>query len=600
MEINDYLDILYKVIFQDHKHPHYAQKEVLRKWNLAIATGEYQKEMIVRWRQKETKEQKEQRVRVYNSRTPQVWNKTRSYFYEVHRTEDFKEELEYKGEDEDNRDSKTKVIEARKKFYGNLSVREYLHNRQIDRNFLDPNDWLVVEWKNDGTESEGNYDFFPFEASSQNVLDFRYDYGDLEYIVIRKKINILEGEEKKDGWKYTLYGKNWSIDAFKDEVGIKYEQDLSKAATHVGKEGRYKYITYNNQLDEVQAYPYGYINHPEYGEWVKVTPLYVSKTNIDRLIQRTSTLDISIACHGFLQKFIYANPCNYSTEDEDHGYLSCEDGHLGNDKCPKCHGSGMQIHASDQDVVYLPLPDGDTQVIPLSNLVYYANIDKAMVDLQRTEVDDAMRDCLSTIFNENVFQKSEVVTTATENMLNWRSVNNTLSPYADHDAAMYEFVIRIIAKVKKVYGEIVHSYVYPSDYHLESLNEMMMIRKAAIDSHAPHAILMNIDVQIMRKQVKDDSSRVLNWQAFQKFKPFSDLSESDKLLAISSLPPNHPAVVRFYNFRTITVELNEEYPDFYALGYDGQRRLLETKTNEMLSREDAIVPTPINDRFNES
>lgn len=600
MELKDYLDVLYKVIYEDHHHPHYAHKDRLRKWNMAIATGDDQREMIVRWRQKESNEQKEQRIRVYNSRTPQVWNKTKSYFYEVHRTEDFKEELEYQGEDQSSKEAKTAVVEAQKKFYGNQSVREYLHETQIDRNFLDPNDWLIVEWRNEEDADESDIDFFPFEAASQNVLDFRRDYGDLEYLVVRKSVKILQGEERKDGWKYTLYGKNWSVDAFKVDESFKYEQNIDSAKTHIGKNGRFKYYTYANQLDEVQAYPFGYLNHPKYGDWIKVTPFFVSKTNIDRLVQRTSTLDISIACHGFLQKFIYANPCTYVSESEDEGYLKCEDGHLGSRECPKCHGSGMQVHASDQDVVYLPLPEGDAQVIPLSNLVYYANIDKAMVELQREEVKVAIRDCLSTIFNENVFEKSEVVTTATENMLNWRSVNNTLSPYADHDAAMYEFIIRIIAKVKNVYDSIVHSFSYPADYHLESLNEMMMIRAAAIESQAPYSVLMNIDVQILRKQVKDDSKKVLNWQAYQKFKPFTDVSESDKIMVMATLAPDHPAIVRYYNFRTITTELNEEYPEFYALGYDAQKQLIEAKTTEIATRPDAIVPAPLNTRLNES
>lgn len=599
MKLNDYLEVLGKVVLGDYRHPHYATKEAIRKWNLAIATGDNQKDMIVKWRQKETKEQKEQRVRVYNSRTPQVFNKTKSYFYEVHRTEDFTEILEYNGEEEDSRDSKKDVLDAMTKFYGNQTVREYLHERQIDRNFLDPNDWLVVEWRGGGDSSE-KIDFFPFEVRSADVLDFRHDYGDLEYLLIRKKTKIIEGEEKKDGWKYTLYGKQWSVEAFKEDDSIKYEQDLSGAKTYVGKDGRFKYFTYDNQLDEVQAHPYGYIDHPDYPDWVKVTPLYVSKTNIDRLMQRTSTLDISIACHGFLQKFIYANPCNYATEDDDHGYMKCEDGMMGDRQCPKCHGSGMQIHASDQDVVYLPLPDGDAQVIPLSNLVYYANIDKDMVEIQRTEVREAVRDCVSTIFNENVFEKSEITTTATEKLLDWRSVNNALTGYAKHDAAMYEFIVRIISKVKQVNDSIIHSFAYPSDYHLESLAELIMMRKEAVESQASYLVLQNMDVQILRKQIKDDPQKIMNWQAFQKFKPFAAMSESDKIMVMSVLAPDHPAIIRHYNFNTICIEVGEEYPDFYSLGYDAQRKVVETKTSEIAARPDAIVPVSINTRLNES
>src|SRR5690625_4934309 len=109
------------------------------------------------------------------------------------------------------------------------------------------------------------------------------------------------------------------------------------------KKGDYK--VFNNGLDEVQAHPFGYIEDPENKETIKLSPLHVAEQGFKRLINHSATYDVSIACHGFLQKFIYAKSCDYSMED-DGVTMNCLDGMIGEKACPSCKGSGMQVHAS--------------------------------------------------------------------------------------------------------------------------------------------------------------------------------------------------------------------------------------------------------------
>lgn len=577
MEAQDYLDRLFDVAVNGKRHKHYQKKQAISNWLMQMNTGKYQNDIIVSYRQKETKEQKEQRIRVYNSRTPQVCNKARSLFNEVHRTDDYTEVLKYE-EDDSNEDTKKALLDKTQDFYGNLSVREYLDKKQTKQSFYDPNSWLVVEWKNKGIDQP--LKFYPFLVNSSDVLDFLYDYGDLQCLIVRVEVDMMNGDKKEKGYKYTLYGKGVSIEMYYSGDKRQYVDKPDNTQVFVKEGKRAEYKTFDNTLDEVQAFPFGYIECPESDGFIWLSPLHYSKTNFSRLINRTSTLDISIACHGFLQKFVYANPCNHKQETE-FGITECVDGYIGDHKCPACKGSGMQIHTSDQDIVYLPLPESpDVRIEPLSSLVYYANIDHQTVEHQRTEVQDAMSDCLATIFNEDVFERSMVTTTATESLLNWRSVYNTLAPYADHDAQMYEFAVRIIAKASGIYNGFVHHFNYPSDFHMESIQELVTLASSVPEGKLAPEVLTNINYQIVKKQTSDDPLYLENYKAKEKFRPFTDIPSSQLFVVLNSLPDDHPKKVLYYNFKDIFLDIENEYENFGVIPYDEQKKIVAAKIQE--------------------
>jgi len=579
MELQDYIDRIFDVAILGKRHLYYEKKEAIQKWLLSINKGKYQDDWIVAYRDRETQAQKEQRIRVYNSRTPRVANKARSLFNEVHRTDDISEVLEYSGGDE-TIGKKQSLIDQSSNFYGNISAREYLDKMQPKKAFYDPNAWMVVEWHNDGLDAENNY--YPYVVAGVDVVDFKYDYGTLDYVIVRQSVKAISRTsiKPKDVYVYTLYGVGYSIKMYPDIGEYRYEQDPGEVNTLVKETKSADYTVYENLLDEVQAYPFGYIEDEEYNDFIKISPLHYSKTGFDRLINRTSTLDISIACHGFLQKFIYAMPCNNHLEIDGVDY-ECDDGFCGSKKCPSCQGSGMQIHTSDQDVVYIKLPtDPEIRVEPLSSLVYYAQIDHQTVEMQRLEVEDAMSDCLSTIFNENIFERSEVTTTATENLLNWRSVYNTLAPYADHDSQMYEFIIRIIAKASGINKGLVHSFEYPSDFHMESVQELITLVASIPEGKLAPEILQSINFQIVKKLTTNDPTYLENYKAKESFRPFIDIPTSQLFILLDSLPEDHPKKTLYYNFTDIFEDILNEHSEFGLLTYDKQKDIVSKKVEE--------------------
>lgn len=582
MTFEEYLEILSQVVFDNRRHEGYDKKKKIAQWLLSINTGKYQGDIIVSYRSRETKEQKEQRIKVYNSRTQMVANKARSFYHEVHRTDDAMEVLSY-SDDAEERGVKQKLIEQISDFYGGISVREYLSKKQIEKNFFDPNAWLVVEWRNEGVNTPNQY--FPYLVDGVDVLDFRYDYGRLEYVVTRKK----EKYKGKDdyGYSYTIYGVGWSIVMYPEKRGFEYESMPDDVIEHTQDRKKAYYKSYDNGLDEVQAYPFGYIEDPECDS-IRHSPLHIAEEGFKRLINHTATYDVSIACHGFLQKFIYAMPCNH-VEEKDGQHFQCIDGLIGDHRCRECKGSGMQIHTSDQDVVYFKLPDIiDDGVVKLSDLVYYAQIDHETVRYQKEEVESAARDCLKTIFNEDVFERNEVTQTATESMLNWRSVYNTLAPYADHDAQMYEFIVRIIAKASGISEGLTHSFKYPSDFHMESVQELVNLANSIPEGKLAPEILQSINLQIVKKLTTDDPIYIENYKAKERFRPFSDIPDSQLFLLLDSLPPDHPKKILFYNFNDIFMEIFERFPEFGTMGLPEQKKALDQVISEF-SQNDSVI-----------
>ena len=591
MELKHYIDRIFDVAVLGKRHLHYKKKEDIQKWLLSINKGKYQDDWIISYREKETKAQKQQRIRVYNSRTPRVANKARSLFNEVHRTDDISEVLQYSG-GEETLGTKQSLINQSSNFYGNISAREYLDKMQPKKTFYDPNAWMVVEWRNDGIDQANDY--YPYVVAGVDVMDFKYDYGTLEYVIVRQSVKAVSRTkvEPKDVYVYTLYGIGYSIKMYPDIGEYRYEDDPGEVITLVKDTKSADYAIYENFLDEVQAYPFGYIEDEEYKEFIKISPLHYSETGFDRLINRTSTLDISIACHGFLQKFIYAMPCKNSEEIEGVVY-DCEDGLVGQKKCPSCQGSGMQIHTSDQDVVYVKFPtDPEVRIEPLSSLVYYAQINHQTVEAQRLEVEDAMSDCLSTIFNENIFERSDVMTTATENLLNWRSVYNTLAPYADHDAQMYEFIIRIIAKASGINEGLIHSFEYPSDFHMESVQELITLVASIPEGKLAPEILQSINFQIVKKLTTNDPTYLENYKAKETFRPFIDLPPSQLFILLDSLPEDHPRKTLYYNFADIFEDIFNEQPEFGLMTYEKQKDVVNKKIEEFKGK---LITEPIED-----
>lgn len=580
------------LVAEGKRHKDYKKTIDVAKWCYQINTGDDQTELVIQYRPKESDKQKERRVRVYNSRTPQVANKVKALFNEVHRSDEITDNLKFGGENEQAKELKTSLNEKLDCFDGLRSVRKYLTDRTHYFTFFDPNAWVVVEFEGDAQERK----IYPFEVESENALDFNIHRGILQYFVSR----IVRTFKKKDNSKiknnkYTLYAAGINVDVIEvpedredliDWVDPEGYELVTREISKIKKQFFVRtFVTKNKHCPAARM---GYIQDPSTKGRTFISPLHLAEKTIQRLIWRTSTLDISHACHGFYKMMMYAEECNHKEVISGTEY-SCDRGWTGPKHCDSCKGTGKRMHISDQDVVMYLLPEEGEKIEPLSNFIHYANIPTEMIQEQAKEVESALTDALSTIFNENIFDKSVLANTATGIHYNWRSVNNRLLDYGNFDADNYTFIVKTVAMIQNMDSNLTVEYGYPSDFKLESVQELLTERQTAVTSNAPTEVITNIDLKILAKQHRDNPEYVQRFKIKEQFRPLRTKRTDERIIIIERLPDFHPIRVLDQYFDEIFDDLHMKHPKFYEAPFAKQKQLVDDCIKEFIQREKAFL-----------
>ena len=104
-----------------------------------------------------------------------------------------------------------------------------------------------------------------------------------------------------------------------------------------------------------------------------------------------SEYDTIKLCHGIVKQFAYAPKCTYERQD-DNGYYKCNDGHLYlnhellKEPCPSCKGSGMRIHTSSQDIIFLPEPMTGEETVSLDKLTHTIFIPDSILESLKRDI----------------------------------------------------------------------------------------------------------------------------------------------------------------------------------------------------------------------
>lgn len=585
---------LFRVAADEIKHQDYQRTLDVAKWCKQVNTGDDQKEILIKYRVNESEKQKEQRYRVYNSRTPQVCNKVKALYNEVHRSDDVIDNIKYDGDGDESK-AKVESLETYcEKFDGLKSARSYLTRRNKYYNFFDPNAWVVVEFEGDGKDRM----IYPFEVSSKQAYDFHVERGVLQYLTgCIERVYKDQHNNAVVNRKYTLYASKINIDIIevpenrtklKDWVEPEGYQIIKRTNTaQVVKEFFFK--IYRTENKYCPASRFGFMEDVETDCRTCISPLHLSEKSIQRLIWRTSTLDISHACHGFYKMMMYTERCNHREVIEGNQY-HCDNGYIGSNPCKSCKGTGKRMHVSDQDVVmYLIDQSNNTgQLTPLSSLIHYATISTDLIKEQKQEVEDAISDSLSTIFNENIFDKSILANTATGIHYNWRSVNNRLMDYADHDAELYTFIVRTIAMIQNIDQGLEVEYGYASDFKLESIQELLTERKTAVDSSTPAEVIKSLDLKILSKQHRDNPDYVARFKVKDQFKPLRTKKMEERIMILESLPEFHPMKILNQYHDEIFDTIFALRPNFVEIPYLKQKQLVEEEVQKVIEIEKTL------------
>ncbi len=573
--------ILKKRISDNRPHKDYDRTVTVANWCYQMMTGNDQKEILVTYKVRETDKQMQQRIRITNSRTQYVSNKVMKMFNEVHRCDDVTESITYEKEQ-----NKLDALNAAlSKWTEGKHLQNYLDGRFRDLVFYDPNAYVVVEFVNDDPVNKLPT-VYPFEVAAKEVYDHKYVNGVLNYIISQHETKFTEKAnptKKVVGMRYTMYAAGYSIvmqhipkEAEIGEIPEGFSETTFKVRRKDNDQyfdERFLFNIYETKSPRCPAIRAGYMDDPETGFRTKVSPMYPSKEIMTDLIWNKSEYDLSKALHGFYQKFAYVSKCETC-----HG-----EGLVDEVKCTSCKGTGKQSHTTVQDIVEITLPDSfDSTIPPLANFVHYATIPEHLINKQKEDYQTDQRDVFNAIFGSNVLDRTEIAETATAKHYDWRAVNNTLSEYADHRSEAFKFFVKQTASVLMADDGLTVQHSYPSDFKLESVEELIDQRSSAVGASVPMAIISHIDLSILAKQHRDDPEFIKKYKARERFRPMRDKSKDERAVLMSMLPPNDPERVLYIYFERIMDDVFDENENFADMDFKKQKDIVRTYVDQRM------------------
>src|SRR4030042_1370263 len=206
-------------VIKDNKELKYYQRRVeLARDYFDFYTGnldEKLKKMLTR----ETDDEFTQRKGLTNHVTKPNLNSTKLPFYKAARKKPMVKKIDY-----NKKEAAEKITEIEtllKHFNGDRSLDRYLEIMMVEFNMIDPNAFLIIEFT-PNTELEKAKPY-PFIAVSSEIVDYEYENGELNYVIVRLPIKFIDHDVENNGLKYTFYNGNETI--VYEQVGTDYILD---------------------------------------------------------------------------------------------------------------------------------------------------------------------------------------------------------------------------------------------------------------------------------------------------------------------------------------------------------------------------------------
>ena len=539
---------------------------------------------------RESEEEFKQRVRLTAHIIPTAVSKARSVFNKGLRSNAIS--LYYSHNDT----TKTEYLKNNlAEFYGMQSERQYLDQYITDSTFIDPNGWLIVETNGtDGTQYAKTY---PFVVNAPDALNFQYTNGMLDWLLIQTNITYQTTDSAKAGVRYTLYGTDRAIIAEQlsnDSIlkrmprrntlyefdGVFYFQQNDTALFVIIEPEPY-------ELTPPVAMRWGYIPDAMTGHRTYVSPLESARPYFKKSLKAVSEFDLATTMHAFPQRVQYAPKCQAP------GCVNGLDQSTGA-KCSVCDGKGfMSAHTSAQDVITLTMPRDVNEAFDLNNLVQYITLPIDVLQFQDAQVDKLVVEMQKSIFNSDVFTRSEVATTATEKTIELQAVYDTLYPFAKHYSELWQYIVSQTAEYMSIMDGLNIVAIVKQDFKLKTYDEILEDLTKAKTAGASMAIIEGLDADAANVLYKDTPDLVRKYAVMSYFDPFGGKTEQEKISISSTLPIDNDSRVLYMFFKPIftDIEIDKGADVFYNMAPAMQKKII----NEYVIKYKAtLVTTPPN------
>ncbi len=297
-------------------------------------------------------------------------------------------------------------------------------------------------------------------------------------------------------------------------------------------------------------------------------------------------MDTIKATHGIEKVFQYAPTCDFSNIIEgthytcNNGYLYNHDGEV-KSQCPSCKGSGLKIHTSSQDMIYFPAPLTGAPETSLSNMIHVVHMPESVLQMMRNDIESIEDKIIRTVFNGNSVTKDEVAKTATEMAIDQKGVYAALNKLGNKVSDTFIWMVEILADVYKANNTSIY-HGFSMELNLDTLNNMFAQRKLAVDSGASNDVISVIDYSIIKKQHMDNPTYLNAFSLWESFRPFKNLTESERNSIIFSLPDNNKYKVLYIYFANIKANILRANENFYDLNYEQQKALIDAEIQSII------------------
>jgi hypothetical protein len=568
--------------------------EIARKSKIYV-TGEGQDvEFLIDLRDKETERQKQIRVKVTKPITPFALNPVRTEFLKMFRVDGVT--VAVTGNELES------LNDAIATYHSNASLADYLERRYVHWNFLDPNAWILTERRNQVDENGiiKKVDVYPLEVSSDQAINYGYDNGVPQWLLIRQERveYVLNGKESEAKVVYDYY-------FYTAGISLRYSEYIAEipfpgtpiTLTIDGHDTptNFMYAEYTTGTKEFPGAKWGAYDDPDSDGTVKVPPYWDgARFLLEDLIGTNSVFQVSKHNHVFPQLFRYVERCKFTSNKGEHcigGYIEGSKSH----PCPECKGTGDSLHFGESDAITFDIKDiEDLSKLPkLSDLAYYHQPPIEVTKELYQWVESLTEKIYIASFNTNNVDKGLVTKTATEIAKLWDDINARIYTGAQQMSRIYEKTIRIAAQFLEKEVEVNHSF--PRDMKLEPLDVLLERYKAA--DGLPYEVRTSILFNILGKTFLDNPGVVENIKAWEYWKPFKSLNDEMIALILQDRDKNDFDKLLYQNWDSVQREVEQGLKDnpFSEIKRDAQYKLIKAALEKIqvgIAYVEQDVPMP--------
>jgi hypothetical protein len=588
------LEKIFKCI-DGKRHEHYEYTKEKAEFYEQLVTGLDQDELIVSYKPRETEEQKKQRIRLYHDRTKDVCNRISAQFDKI-ATVEHVAQMTYT----DNNEVASSKLSSAVSLFTDCdpkTLQQYVFERCKYYNMVDPNAWLIVAYM---VKDGGEILSYPIEFDSDDVADYKYSFGKLDYLIVFEEVTVrLPKKQKKEvkAW-YGFEANNQVlvIEAISNAQDDEYLAMVANAELITVGNKSYYVVQTPTPNSVTPAIRWGYVPDSATDNETFVSIYDAATSQFKDLISRKSEYDLSLALHTFLQKFQVAETCQYRPENEP--FDRCVNGRLSSSgsECPSCKGTGVKVHTTAQDVIFVKPADtaNGEQNIPLSEMAHYTAMPFDIVRHQSEIVDKLPKEISISVFGVDVNTRPSGNPTATEIKNHYDSLYAVLYAFAQQVSNIWTFCVYRIAEQHGISANLVAAHKYPKDFDLMSDADYVTLLDNAKKSNAAYPIIEAYEDKIINKLYPDNPSKAQLVKILRKFMPFKGLQQSTIDTTIATLPSNDKNKVLYLNNDLIFTDMLEENPDFILMPYAKQRELVAQYTQRFIDQNITVQPVSLN------